>query len=303
MSTRQRLNALGITPRKSLGQNFLTDPTIARAIVAAAHINPGDLVVEIGPGIGALTQFLVQQAGHVIAIELDQHLIPALQAELGQPANLTVLHADALKVDYDSIRQISGGDGYPPDTPVRVIGNLPYYITSALIRRLLESELKPALITLTVQMEVAQRMIAKPDEMSLLAVSVQFYGHPKLVMRITPSAFYPQPDVDSAVVTIAPHAQPLYPSPNSIFALARAGFSQRRKQLRNTLAGGLAITHQEAEEILLASRINPARRAETLAVDEWITLAAHYDAQKRRAKATRKPTGKRLKTSAAPDAK
>ncbi len=279
MSTRQRLKILGIAPRKSLGQNFLTDPSIARTIVAAARIDPGDLVVEIGPGIGALTQLLVRQASRVIAIELDQHLIPALQAELDHPANLTIIHADALEVDYNTIHQNTGTDRCPSDTPVRVVGNLPYYITSALIRRLLESQLNPVLIVLTVQMEVAQRMIAEPDEMSLLAVSVQFYGQPKLVMRISPSAFYPQPDVDSAVVAITPHARPLYPYPNSIFALARAGFGQRRKQLRNTLASGLGITREQAEEILLASRVDPTRRAETLRIDEWITLATHYDAQ------------------------
>ncbi|MGQ9904039.1 MAG: 16S rRNA (adenine(1518)-N(6)/adenine(1519)-N(6))-dimethyltransferase RsmA [Anaerolineae bacterium] len=279
MSTRQRLNAFGIAPRKSLGQNFLIDPNIARAIVAAAHIEPGDLVIEIGPGIGALTQFLVQQAGHVIAIELDQHLIPALQTELHHPANLTIIHADALEVDYSILRQTAGADACPIDTPIRVVGNLPYYITSAFIRRLLESRLNPALIVLTVQMEVAQRIVAEPGQMSLLAVSVQFYGQPRLVMRISPSAFYPQPDVDSAVVAITPHPQPLYPYPNSVFALARAGFSQRRKQLRNTLASGLGITREQSEEILLASRIDPARRAETLGVKEWIALAAHYDAQ------------------------
>lgn len=280
MSTRQRLNAFGIAPRKSLGQNFLTDPSIARAIVDAARIEPGDLVIEIGPGIGALTQFLVQQAGHVIAIELDQHLIPALQTELHHPANLTIIHADALEVDYNTIRQTAGTDDRPIDTldtPVRVVGNLPYYITSAFIRRLLESRLNPALIVLTVQMEVARRMVAEPGQMSLLAVSVQFYGQPRLVMRISPSAFYPQPDVDSAVVAITPHPQPLYPYPNSVFALARAGFSQRRKQLRNTLASGLGITREQSEEILLTSRIDPARRAETLGIKEWIALAAHYD--------------------------
>lgn len=279
MSIRQRLSTLGITPRKSLGQNFLIDPGIARAIVAAARIDPGDLVIEIGPGIGALTQFLAQQAGHVIAIELDQHLIPALQAELRHPANLTVIHADALAVDYNTIRQTIGADVCPIEAPVRVVGNLPYYITSAFIRRLLESQLNPALIVLTVQMEVAQRMIAEPDEMSLLAVSVQFYGQPRLMMRISPSAFYPQPDVDSAVVAITPYPRPLYARAGSVFALARAGFGQRRKQLRNTLASGLGITREQAEGILLASRIDPARRAETLGIDEWITLASHYDAQ------------------------
>lgn len=279
MTLRQHLNALGITPRKSLGQNFLTDPGIARAIVAAARIGPGDLVIEIGPGIGALTRFLVQQAGHVIAIELDQRLIPTLQAELGHPANLAVLHADALEVDYHSLpRQISP-DIPPAGGSVRVVGNLPYYITSALIRRILESELNPAQIILTVQVEVAERMIAEPNDMSLLAVSVQFYGTPRLVMRVSPSAFYPQPDVDSAVVAITPHARPLYARPASVFALARAGFSQRRKQLRNTLAGGLGITREQAEDILLAGGIDPARRAETLGINEWIALAAQYDTQ------------------------
>ena len=278
MTTRQRLNALGITPRKSLGQNFLTDPSIARTIVAAAHIEPDDVVIEIGPGIGALTQYLVQQARHVIAIELDQHLIPALQAELGNPANLTVLHADALEADYDRI-EIPGISEDSGNLAFRVIGNLPYYITSALIRRVLESKLNPKVIVLTVQMEVAERMTAQPNDMSLLAVSVQFYGIPKLVMRISPSNFYPQPDVDSAVVAITPRPQPLYVNSKTVFALARAGFGQRRKQLRNTLAAGLGISREQAEEILLAGGVDPTRRAETLGISEWIALADQYDSQ------------------------
>lgn len=277
MGIRQQLQNLGISPRRSLGQNFLVDASVARSIAGAAHIDAGDVVIEIGPGLGMLTRHLVAQAGRVIAVELDAALLPIIQSELGSPPNLTLVHGDALEVDYLALVGEAVAAGHLHDAPVRFVSNLPYYITSAVIRRILESGLDTRAVVITVQQEVARRIVAEPGDMGLLSVSVQFYGHPEIVMRLSPSAFYPQPDVDSAVLRITPHLGPPPVNPQALFTVARAGFSQRRKQLRNTLATGINITKQASDELLLASRIDPARRAETLAMPEWIELARVYD--------------------------
>ncbi|HEY3288867.1 MAG TPA: 16S rRNA (adenine(1518)-N(6)/adenine(1519)-N(6))-dimethyltransferase RsmA [Anaerolineae bacterium] len=268
---KHKLNSFGLTPRKSLGQNFLTDDDTARRIVRLANIKPDDIVIEIGPGIGALTKHLAQSAHKVIAIEIDQNLIPILQQELAEAPNVTILHADALDVDFTEAVRDVGGD---QNSTVRVVGNLPYYITSLIVRRVLESAIHTQAIVLTVQLEVAERMVAQPDDMSMLAVSVQVYGKPELLMRLSPSAFYPQPDVDSAVVRIIPHRQ--VENPQALFDLARAGFSQKRKQLRNTLAAGLRLEKPAVDELLTAAAIDSTRRAETLSIPEWSHLAQVY---------------------------
>jgi 16S rRNA (adenine1518-N6/adenine1519-N6)-dimethyltransferase len=260
-----RIKALGIHPRKSLGQNFLTDERICRHIVDAAQIEPGDLVVEIGPGLGAITTLLAGRGRKLIAIELDQTLIPPLREALAgrEQGSIEIMHADALKVDY---RQLAG------DQPVRFVGNLPYYITSHAIRTLLESQTNWRSIVITVQLEVAQRIVAQPPDMSLLALSVQFYGSAELLFRIPGAAFYPQPNIESATVRItrSPLQSPIDAS--VFFRIARAAFSQPRKQLRNTLAAGLGISKGMTEDILLQSGISPERRAETVSILEWIRL-------------------------------
>lgn len=260
-----------IFPRKSLGQNFLVDDDIARHIVDAAHVQPGDIVIEIGPGAGALTRHLASRARHVIAVEIDRNLVPVLQAVLSDCANVTIVQEDALEADF-AARVLAIGAA--ADTPVRFVGNLPYYITSAVIRRMLESGLNAQCIVLTVQLEVAQRIVAQPGEMSLLAVSVQFYGQPELLMKLSPSAFYPQPDVDSAVVRITPAQRNA--DATAVFTLARAGFAQRRKQMRNTLAVGLQMSKDAADALLVSAGINPERRAETLSMAEWEELAQKW---------------------------
>lgn len=266
-TARARLEKHGLTPRKSLGQNFLIDDAAAQRIVEAAGIEPTDTVIEIGPGVGALTQHLLHKAQHVHVIELDQHLIPILHEEFGQFSHLTITHGDALAVDFAQLAQ--------PFSTVRFVANLPYYITSAAIRKMLESRLNVACIVLTIQLEVAQRMVAGVGDMSLLAASVQFYGEPKLLMRLPPAMFYPQPKVESAVVRIVPYGQNPRVNPDAFFQVAKAGFSQPRKQLRNTLASGLNIPKPLADEMLHACEIDPSRRAETLAMHEWVSLA-HY---------------------------
>lgn len=267
-----RLKARGIVPRKSLGQNFLTDDATARRIVDAAEVGRSDLVFEIGPGVGALTTHLVKCAGWVVAIELDQTLIPALQDALGGAQNVTVLHGDALEVDFIRLAQDAKHAFGGSFEAIRFVANLPYYITSAAIRRILECGLSIAAIVLTVQTEVAERVTAQPPDMSLLAVSVQFYGRPELLFRIPPSQFYPQPGVKSAVLRIKPHTQSPEVDAETFFRVVKAGFSQPRKQLRNTLAAGLGITKAQAEAALRRSGIEPDRRAETLSLAEWKRL-------------------------------
>lgn len=272
MSSRPK--SLGIVPRKSLGQNFLTDPVTARRIVDAAEIGPDDLVFEIGPGAGALTEHLVRRAGWVVAIELDQTIIPVLQESLGGAKNVALVHGDALEVDFTVLAQEAGRAFGRPFAATRFVANLPYYITSAAIRRILECDLPVAAIVLTVQSEVAERVTAQPPEMSLLAVSVQFYGRPELLFRLPPSQFYPQPEVESAVLRIRPHNQPLAVDPRAFFRVVKAGFGQPRKQLRNTLAAGLGMPKLQVESALRQCGIEPGRRAETLSIAEWERLTS-----------------------------
>jgi 16S rRNA (adenine1518-N6/adenine1519-N6)-dimethyltransferase len=277
-NAKRQLQSQGLVARKSLGQNFLVDEAIARKVVAAANVQPSDLVIEIGPGTGALTKHLVGAAslGHVIAIELDANLIPILQANLSSFSNLTVIQADALEVDFAALV------GQSTQQDIRVVANIPYYITSALIRRLLESGLTIASIVLTIQKEVAERIVAKPNDMSLLAVSVQFYGTPDYVDTVPPSAFYPQPKVHSAVLRITPHGQwrGLGLQAGVFFDVVRAGFSQPRKQLRNNLTVALGLDKAQAEALLTACHIHPSRRAETLHVADWVALANQWAASR-----------------------
>lgn len=252
-------------PKKSLGQNFLTDKTIARRIVSAANLNPSDCVIEIGPGTGALTHQLVQLCKQVIAIELDQRLIETLPTH----PSLTIIHADALEINFAELVAQHTPKIQPP---VVYVANLPYYITSAIIRHILENPLPAKAIVLMMQLEVAQRIVAQPGDLSLLAISVQFYGTPELLFRVPPSAFKPQPGVDSAVVRIIPHSHKPNIEPDQFFAVTKAGFCQPRKQLRNTLASGLSLTKAKAESWLKTAGVAPERRAETLTIEEWIRL-------------------------------
>ena len=274
MSESSRIKQLGIIPRKSLGQNFLVDADSARRIVDLAQIQPNDLVFEIGPGLGALTKVIAARAAHVIAIELDRSLIPHLTEAVKDKTNVEIIHGDALDANYLLMAEaatVARGTG--AFGGVRFVGNLPYYITSAAIRTILESGLSIASAVLTVQMEVAERAAAQPPDMSLLAVSVQFYGQAAVVFKLSPSAFYPQPSVESAVLRIMPHRQPLFADAALFFRWAKAGFSQPRKQLRNTLAAGLNLPKPEIEAVLAQAGIESTRRSETLNVREWVALA------------------------------
>jgi len=255
----------GLRADKSLGQNFLQDPFALEKIVAAAQIEPTDIVLEIGPGLGSLTRYLAASAKEVIAVELDQELLAPLQSVLSPYQNVQVIQGDILKLALEDLINTSD---------YLVVANIPYYITSAVIRHLLESAAKPRRILLTIQKEVAERICAKPGDLSLLALSVQVYGEPHITDRIPAEAFFPTPKVDSAILRIN-----IYPSPKinaellgSFFKLIKAGFSQKRKTLRNSLSSGLHITPIVAEEMLTKAKIDPKLRAETLRIEEWERL-------------------------------
>jgi len=265
VSARRLLTEYGLQPKKGLGQNFLTDKNVLGKIVAAAQLGPGDVVLEVGPGLGHLTRLLAQQAKRIIAIELDDRLVPVLRNELASFDNVELIKGDILELPLDSLV-------LPPD--YKVVANLPFYITSAVLRHFLERESPPARMVVTVQLEVAQRIVAQPNKMNLLAVSVQFYGQPRIVARIKAGAFYPEPEVDSAVVRIDRHPAPPMDIQDvaEFFAVVKAGFAQRRKQLRNSLAAGLGRPQTEVVAVLEAAGVDPRRRPETLYLQEWAAI-------------------------------
>ncbi|GAB4411734.1 MAG: 16S rRNA (adenine(1518)-N(6)/adenine(1519)-N(6)) -dimethyltransferase RsmA [Anaerolineales bacterium] len=260
-----------VRPKKSLGQNFLADPVYLRKIVDAADLSPRDVVLEIGPGTGNLTEHLLARAGHVVAVELDPRMVRLLEERFAGNPRLTLVHADILATDIGQLLR----PHLARALVYRVVANLPYYVTSAVLRLLLEAEVRPVLAVLTVQWEVAQRICARPGAMSLLAVAVQWYAVPRIVTRVPAGAFTPAPKVDSAVLRLETRAAPPVPVADEalLFRVARAGFSQRRKQLRNAVSAGLGIPPEQAEAALRAAGVDPKRRAETLSLGEWAALA------------------------------
>lgn len=256
------LRAYGLQPKKSLGQNFLIDPSGLDKVMQAAGLSPEDTVLEIGAGLGSLTVLLAQTVRRVIAVEIDRGLIAPLTEAVSEYDNVQIVEGDILKIPPE---ELNLGEAY------LVVANIPYYISSAIIRRLLETQNRPARIVLTVQQEVAERICAKDGKFSLLALSVQVFGVPRIQARIAAGCFYPAPDVDSAVLSITLYPQPLIATEelDAFFRLARAGFSQKRKTLRNTLSAGLGLPAVQAESLLAAAGIDPRRRAETLSIAEW----------------------------------
>ena len=268
------LKKYGLRADKRLGQNYLQDSSALEKIVDAAQIKKTDTVLEIGPGLGSLTHYLSISAHQVVAVELDPKLVSVLRTILKPYANVRLIHGDILKLTTKELE-------LPAD--YIVVANIPYNITSAIIRHLLESQPKPQRIVLTVQKEVAERICAKPPNMSLLALSVQVYGTPQIMARIPADAFFPVPKVDSAVVRID-----ILPSPaielrllDYFFQLIKAGFSQKRKTLRNSLSAGLKISTGEAEALLAKAKIDSKRRAETMSLIEWGETSRLYSESKK----------------------
>lgn len=264
------LNRLGLRPSKELGQNFLTDGAVLDTMLEVAEIGPDDTVIEVGPGLGVLTWELVRRAGRVIAIEFDRRLAERLGEDLRAP-NLEVVLSDVLRVDPRSLLGAT--------TRYKVVANLPYHITSAILRHFLEASVPPERMTVMVQKEVAERVAAAPPDMSVLAHSVQIYAKPQIVARVPANLFIPAPRIDSAVLDLVrrPRLAVDVDDVDAFFRVIKAGFLHGRKMLSNGLVGGLAAmgTPVDRETLLLALRqagIDPNRRAETLSLDEWATL-------------------------------
>ena len=264
------LRKYGIRPRHRLGQNFLTSPRALAAVVEAAKLRPDDAVLEVGPGLGVLTAELARRAGCVLAVELDDALVGVLRGELGGRENLHVEQGDILALRHaEALREHCGEVGR-----YKVVANLPYYITSHVLRKLLEEEPRPELIVVMVQEEVAERAAAGPGQMSLLALSVQLYSGPEIVERVPAGAFTPRPDVDSAVLRLRVRDRPLFPDlpPERFFSIAAAGFGQKRKNLLNSLSSSLRLEKPIVEEALRSAGIEPSARAQQLSLEDWARL-------------------------------
>lgn len=257
---RLALKLSGLEAKKSYGQNFLVDRDALARIVSAGELTQDDTVLEIGPGLGVLTDELVKHAGRVVALEADPELAELLVRRA--PDNLEVIAMDALQYDLSQLAV-----GY------KVVANLPYYITSPLIRFLLEATNKPVSVTALVQKEVAERITAQPGNMSVLACSVQYYGRPTLVAHVPSSSFFPSPKVDSAILHIAVSPEPAFEADTKqLFRLIKAGFGEKRKMLRNSLAGGLAITSQQAVGLIATAGLKETARAQELSMQDWQRL-------------------------------
>ncbi|MEP7358560.1 MAG: 16S rRNA (adenine(1518)-N(6)/adenine(1519)-N(6))-dimethyltransferase RsmA [Anaerolineales bacterium] len=267
LDVRGLLRRFNLHPKKRLGQNFLIDEAGLAKVAAAADLGPGDTVLEIGAGLGSLTRHLAPLVQRVVAVEVDDTLLPVLEVTLADFENVELIRADILRLDL--ARTAGLPDGY------KVVANIPYYITSAVIRQLLEAAVRPALIVLTVQREVAERILAEPGDMNLLAISVQFYSQPRRMARLPAGAFYPIPAVDSDVIRldVRPQPQVAIDDIDHFFRVVKAGFSQKRKQLRNSLSGGLRLEPPEVDTFLAAAGVAPQRRAETLSLEEWGAVA------------------------------
>lgn len=279
---RTLLHRYDLWPRKSLGQNFLVNGTAPDRIADCADLSAADTVLEVGAGVGTLTAALAARAGHVVAVETDPKLAAVLHTELADYDNIEIVHGDILELNpadllgaLPDVAAPASGTALPLWGPrldhYRVVSNLPYYITNAVVQHLLEAAVRPAQMVLTVQREVALRMAADPGDMSLLAVSVQFYGEPDICLRLGRGAFYPVPKVDSAVVRVDIYDDPPVPVRDvaEFFRVVKAGFSQRRKQLRNSLSSTLHLDPNEVETAMRARGIDPRRRAQTLSIEAW----------------------------------
>jgi 16S rRNA (adenine1518-N6/adenine1519-N6)-dimethyltransferase len=266
----------GFKPKKSLGQHFLVNEAVLQRILSAAEVSPGDIVVEVGPGLGILTEGLAKQGARVIAIELDAQLVALLEKRLSGFPSVRIIHADILKVTprqllEDNLRTSELARGY------KVIANLPYYITSPVLSHFLEAEPRPEKMVLMVQKEVGEAITAAPGKMRLLSVKVQFYSRPTILSHVPAASFYPRPKVDSVILRLDVYPQPPLialgvTDVDSFFDTVMHGFSAPRKQIRNSLAHSLGMAPSQVASLLQKAGIEPKRRAETLSLEEWAEL-------------------------------
>jgi len=257
-----QLQKHGLYTQKRLGQNFLTDNTALKKIVRAADLKKTDFVVEIGPGLGVLTAELVRDAGQVLAVELDERLIPVLEENV-RADNLKIINADALQMPL-------------PDLPYKLVANIPYYITSPILNHFLQpktpSEKRPTLIVLLVQKEVAEKVCAVSGDHTVLSLQVQLFGRPEIAGHVPASSFFPAPDVDSAILKITPYPQPAISDTALFFRLIHATFAQRRKTLSNSLRNGLGLEKDRIAALLEKAGIKPTARPQELSLPDWQKL-------------------------------
>ena len=258
---RTALKLAGIKPNKGLGQHFLVDKPSLEAVMDAAGPKQADTVLEIGPGLGVMTRPLTRSAGRVIAVETDPVLAGLLRRDA--PPNLEVIQNDILRFNLAGL-----APGY------KVIANIPYYLTSKILRFLTETSNPPSIMSLLIQKEVAERIVAKPGQLSLLALSVQYYGTPQLLRVVERHKFWPAPDVDSAVLRITFSGPAFTADAQALFRLMKAGFGEKRKQLKNSLAGGFNLSADFAAALLKSARLRPTARAQELALRDWQRLYA-----------------------------
>ncbi len=270
--TRRLLRLFNIRAKKGLAQHFLVDEAVLGKVVSAAELAPTETVIEVGPGLGVLTKELAVRAGRVIAVEVDVRLAAILSETMGKSPNVAVLNADVLALKPAEI--LARGGASLQEEGYKVVANLPYYITSPVLRHFLEASAKPRRLVVMVQKEVGQDIVAKPGHLSLLSLSVQFYGQPAIVAYAPARSFYPSPKVDSAILRIDVHPQPPVDVADvgEFFGMVKAGFSAPRKQLRNALSHGLSISPASATQLLEEAGIAPERRAQTLSLEEWAKL-------------------------------
>jgi len=255
-----------MSPRKSLGQNFLTNETIAEQIAQSANLSSSDNVLEIGPGKGILTKYLAESAGEILAVEIDEHLSHLLEENL-RKRNLKIITGDILKLNLPRLIEENNFEDY------KVVANLPYYITSKIIRLLLETKYPPTEMILMVQKEVGERIVALDGKESLLSVSVKFYARPEILFEVSRENFDPAPEVDSAVIRIK--RKKIIPEADitDFFSLVRAGFSSKRKMLVNNLSA--FAPRAQLSEMIRKVGLEPTIRAEKLNVENWLKLYKH----------------------------
>ncbi len=260
--------------QKKFGQNFLIDTHVLERIMDAAEITKEDCVVEIGPGIGTMTQYLAERAGEVVAVEIDKNLIPILEETLSEYDNVTVINEDILKVDLNQIVQEKNGG-----KPVKVVANLPYYITTPIIMGLFENQVPLKSITIMVQKEVADRMQVGPGtkDYGALSLAVQYYARPEIVANVPPNCFIPRPNVGSAVIKLTRYDRPPVKVQDEkfMFSVIRASFNQRRKTLVNGLtnAQNLSVSKEQVAEALEKMKLSPTVRGETLTLEQFAHLS------------------------------
>lgn len=256
--------------QKKLGQNFLVNPEVLKNIIKAAELTKDDHVVEIGPGLGILTEQLTQHAGKVTAVELDRGIIPTLQKNLAKATNLEVLHQDALKYEL-------------PTTPYKLVANIPYYITSPILNHFLseadeeKKQMRPSIIVLLVQKEVAQKICVKDGDQTILSLEVQAFGKPSIVCTVGRNSFFPQPNVDSVVIKIQTFPKPRISNSKIFFKLIKAAFSQKRKKISNTLPPALKLTQEQEQQLFADSKISPDLRPQNISLDKWEALIQAYE--------------------------